>query len=137
MFADSNGLIRWEKLFGITAKPGDSLEKRRGEILARLNDRLPYTFRTLDSALELLYGKDGPRHFLEVDYDRYTVRVCLNLELEDSFTVIERLLRRRIPANMTVEIAWMFMSYQDLERFTYGELEEYTYEQIRRGEFNV
>jgi hypothetical protein len=134
-FADADGLTRWEKLFSITPRENEPLEKRRAEILSRLNDRLPYTFRTLDSTLELLYGKDGPRHSLEVDYDRYKVTVFLNLALENSFETIKRLLRQRIPANMTIETVWIFKKYKDLEKYTYGKLGGYTFEQIRRGDF--
>jgi hypothetical protein len=135
--ADSQGLEHWERLFGVVVNPGSGVCERRREILSRLSDRLPYTYNTLDAVFIELFGDGGrPRHCFCVDYENFHVKVLLNLALEDRVSVIEGLVRRRIPANMSFEIIWVFMTYADLEKYTYEKLGNYTYEQIRRGEFN-
>jgi len=138
-FADDfeGGLDRWERLFGIAVKAGECMQSRRQEVLSRLSDRLPYTRNTLDAVLTALYGNDGnPRHSLEIDCRGFTVTVSLDLALEDSLPVIERFLRRRIPANMEIAIVFVFQKHKDLVKYTHSQLGAYTHMKIKRGEFN-
>ena len=41
------GCERWEKILGLSAAPGDTLQDRRDRILIKYLDQLPYTYRTL------------------------------------------------------------------------------------------
>lgn len=132
--ADENGIKRWEKLYGIIPRTAN-FEERRQEILTRLNDRLPYTRNSLNQALTVLYGDEGrARHSLEIDCKNYVATVYLALDLEESFGIIERFLRRRVPANMRLEVFLVFKRHGALKRYTHGELSEYTHLKIKRGE---
>ncbi|MDF2989444.1 MAG: hypothetical protein K0R50_4954, partial [Eubacterium sp.] len=59
--ADSteNGIKRWETILKIFPKGSDTLDIRKFRILARLNEKLPYTKRTLERQLTVLCGEDG------------------------------------------------------------------------------
>jgi hypothetical protein len=135
-FTDSDGLARWERLFGIVAKPADGIEARRREIISRLSERLPYTYNSLSGVMADLYGCDWDSGTaMAVDYERFHVTVYLKLELYKHLEAIERLIRRQLPANMTYEFVMVFVRYGELETFTYGELGSFTYAQIKGGSF--
>ena len=71
--ADGYGLLRFEKILGIHPGKSETLEERRLHILARLNERRPYTLRALR---ELLGNICGDRfRSASVDTDRYTLEV--------------------------------------------------------------
>jgi len=125
MFADSSGLARWENLFKT---------KSRDEILARLLDKLPYTYNTLDETLTVLYGVDGkPHHTLAVDCLNFTVTVGLHPRLIETTSVIERLIKRQIPANMVLHnFGFMFNQHKYLREYTHGFLNTKTYLDIKR-----
>ena len=134
-FADesTSGLDRWEKLLGIPNKAGRPKEDRRREILARLSDSLPYTHNTLDATLTALYGEQGRGlHLMVIDYNNYTIKVYFVLELESSFLEIERLLTRWIPANMAVEIIFVFRRHRALKEDIHRQLGLQTHRQIRK-----
>lgn len=55
---DADGVGRWEKMLGITPSQGESLSDRRKEILFRINNRVPYTERTLKQMYDIMYGEN-------------------------------------------------------------------------------
>ena len=55
---DVDGVGRWEKMLGITPSQGESLSDRRKEILFRINNRVPYTERTLKQMYDIMYGEN-------------------------------------------------------------------------------
>jgi hypothetical protein len=142
-FADGSkgGLDRWEKLLGIPHKEGRAIADRRREILVRLStNSLPYTYNSLNAMLTRLYGADGmSRHFFLFDDKSYTITFYFEAILELSFLEIQRLLRRWIPANIAIEIVFIFRSYRELRQRTHRRLADWTHVQIRKqnigGEF--
>jgi len=133
--ADLDGILRFERLFGVIPKSSQSIEERRTELLNRLHDRVPYTYNTLDAMLLDLYGYDGrARHSLKVNYGLYAVTIFLDKCLEESVSVIRCFVRQRIPANMTLEILLVFIRQKDLKKYTHGELKSRTHLGIMRGE---
>lgn len=55
---DADGVGRWEKMLGITPLQGESLSDRRKEILFKINNRVPYTERTLKQMYDIMYGEN-------------------------------------------------------------------------------
>lgn len=55
---DLEGVERWEKMLSITPSQSESLSDRRKEILFRINNRVPYTERTLTQMYDIMYGKN-------------------------------------------------------------------------------
>lgn len=63
--ADEGGIARWEKMLKIKRRSTDDLELRRIRVLAKLNNKLPYTWRTLKRLLTSFYGEDRFKVFLD------------------------------------------------------------------------
>lgn len=55
---DLAGVERWEKMLKITPSKSDTLSDRRKEILFKINNRVPYTERTLKQMYDIMYGVD-------------------------------------------------------------------------------
>jgi hypothetical protein len=130
-FADANGLRRWATLMDLPT----SLTEReiRDEVVARLSESLPYTYYNLDAVLTALYGRDGvPQHFLDVDSMSYSVELGIHPRFEEILPVIERLLRRQVPANMTISFLPWHIRHRELKDYTHGFLNTKTYLEIRR-----
>ncbi len=125
--ATVKGIARRERLYGIRPNDTDSLENRRYRLLAKENDRIPYTVRTLRNKLSVLCGKDGYRIFLEDE--RLTVQV--SLIRKNMLGDICRLLESIVPLNIVLCVGLLYNQYQGLERFSYGEMRKFTYEQLR------
>ena len=70
--APQKAVERYEKIFGIIAKDTESLEERRLRLIARLNERLPYTVRRLREILNNLYGENG--YDIEIDHEKYLLQ---------------------------------------------------------------
>lgn len=127
--ATEYGVGRWEKLLGIVPKGTESLDARKFRILTRLNERLPYTMRTLQLLLEALCGKDG--YSIELYNDVYTIEVKINLIAKSKFDDVDALLQRVIPANMIINLRLMYNQHLTLKQFTHGYLQSYTHNQLR------
>lgn len=96
--ADDYGLSRFEKILGIYPGKSETLEERRLHILARLNERRPYTLRALR---ELLGNICGDRfQSASVDTDRYTLEVNVLDGKPDLFPIVRELLDHIVPANI-------------------------------------
>lgn len=96
--ADGYGLLRFEKILGIHPGKSETLEERRLHILARLNERRPYTLRALR---ELLGNICGDRfRSASVDTDRYTLEVNVLDGKPDLFPIVRELLDHIVPANI-------------------------------------
>ena len=71
--ANENGILRYEQLLGITPKLTNSLEDRRFRVLSILSNKLPYTYESLKSELDLLCGVDG--YDITLSSDIYTLLI--------------------------------------------------------------
>ena len=76
-YANEQGLARWERMLGIRPRGTDSMEVRRVAVLARLNEQLPFTERTLRLMLDGVCGPGG--YTLEIIYREYRVFVRVHL----------------------------------------------------------
>lgn len=90
---------RWEDMLGIRAKDTDSIEVRRKKILAKINEQIPYTHRTLEQKLATICGPDMAQ--VEIDYNRYMLSVNLDLSVMENTTEVDKLLQAIVPANLT------------------------------------
>ncbi|MDR0198004.1 MAG: YmfQ family protein [Oscillospiraceae bacterium] len=135
--ADGNGLARWERLFGITPKGGDSGEERRLRVLARLSERLPYTYASLRRALSALCSVNGEDEYsVSVNHADYTVKVRLNRSVESALPAVARLLSGYIPANMTVDLSLVCNTVGIFFSRTHGEMGAHTHGALRNEQFD-
>lgn len=83
--ADSYGIGRWEAMLQIVPKLTDTLDERRFRVLSRINERLPFTIRSLEQQLATLCGPSG--YTVELLHEQYLLKVRVELtaksKLED------------------------------------------------------
>ncbi len=124
------GLKRYEKILKIIPKATDNIDERRFRVLARFNEQLPYTFRTLEERLRILCGEEG--YSMTLKAEDYTLKVRIKLFAESSFDTVESLLNRIVPANLVIDLSLLYNTHRELARHTHGELSQYTHEELRR-----
>lgn len=126
--ATETGVERYEKILGIIPKGTYTLDERRFDVLARMNEQLPYTMTQLHNSLEALCGKDG--YALKLETDAYKLTVKLALANENNKQAVEELLYKMLPANM-VNVVLLFNTYSILSTVTHSQLAEHTHKEIR------
>lgn len=126
--ATENGVKRWESILGVTPKANYTLDERRFQILARLNEQLPYTVDTLKIALASLCGVDG--YTLKLDPSKYELVVKLALASESNVEAVSVLLNKMIPANIVKRVV-LFNTHLTLTDFTHEQLAAYTHKELR------
>lgn len=105
-FLDSHstyGASRWEKILNISPKGTDTLEARNYRILAKLNERLPYTVRMLHEQLRGVCGEGN--YVVRCNFDQYYLRVSVLVAAKETIPYVEELLERIIPLNLFVDMA--------------------------------
>lgn len=65
--ATEHGVRRWEKVLKLRRRSTDTLEERKFRILAKMNNKLPYTFRALIQRLNALCGEGTYQVFLDAN----------------------------------------------------------------------
>lgn len=125
--ATEKGIARYEKILGITPKGTHTLSERRFDVLARMNEQLPYTMEQLHTSLATLCGKDG--YALKLDADKYVLTIKLALGNENNKKTVEELSYKMLPANI-VKIIMLFNTYSIVSNMTHEQLAEYTHRGI-------
>lgn len=125
--SDNLGLSRWESILDITPKGMDSLTNRRIAVIARLNERLPYTLPRLRELLTAVCGTER----CSADVKDYTLRVTVPLEAKESYDAVVSLLERIAPYNLMLDLIQLYNTHGELGGFTHGALSPFTHEQLR------
>ena len=123
------GVKRWESMLNIVPKSVDTLEDRKFRILARLNEQLPYTFRSLDDRLITLCGQNG--FTMELFNDIYTLKIRIELVVKGQYEAVEQLLKRIVPANLVIDLDLRYNQHEKLKNYTHGQLSAFTHSHIR------
>lgn len=92
------GIKRYENILGIMPDAAENLEERKKAVLMHLNNKPPYTYRTLLKKLEVLYGSGN--YEISGDLGRYTIYAVVHSELRGQKKVLETLLGWFLPMNM-------------------------------------
>ena len=111
-YANEQGLARWERMLGIRPRGTDSMEVRRVAVLARLNEQLPFTERTLRLMLDGVCGPGG--YTLEIIYREYRVFVRVHLWEKRAMDEAAALLGRVVPANMVIDLGLRYSTHRML-----------------------
>ena len=129
-----NGVKRREKILKINPKDSDTLEDRKFRLSARELEKLPYTYRVLESKIKSLCGSDG--YSLFVDYNNFTVKVRIALTSAKAYDEVELLLNKMVPENMIIDLSLLYNKNSILSQFTHKQLSEYTQKQLREEVLN-
>lgn len=127
--ATEYGIARREKMLNITHFADDDLESRRFRVLARANEKLPYTYRVLVNKLDQLCGEDG--YALSINSGEYTVNIKIELTKKRMFEEVEKVVKKMSPANLIVNIELRYNQHSTLSKFTHSQLSKYTYRELR------
>ena len=111
-YANEQGLARWERMLGLRPRGTDSMEVRRVAVLARLNEQLPFTERTLRLMLDGVCGPGG--YTLEIIYREYRVFVRVHLWEKRAMDEAAALLGRVVPANMVIDLGLRYNTHRML-----------------------
>ena len=131
-FIDSSneyGVSRRENQLKIKPKNTETLSDRKFRLLARENEKLPYTYRVLDKKLESLCGENG--YTLNVDTDNEILKVRVDLSSKYAYEEVRLMLEKMCPLNYVIDLALFYNSHRILSRFTHTELSKYTHKQLR------
>lgn len=96
--ADEDGILLFEKLYGITAAEDDSLEFRRDRILGRIRLQPPLTERFLRRQLDNLIG--AGQYELVINHNGYTIRLATAAENQSYAQEVSIIVNKIKPANM-------------------------------------
>ena len=107
----SYGVKRWEKIFGIVPKPGESLPSRRFRIQTKYMDQLPYTYRTMIRNLSALSSDFKA----EIDNNNYLVFIDIVFDTPAQKLTVEETLRNMLPVNMILRIK---SNYQQITEYS-------------------
>lgn len=99
--ADSQGLSIFEKMYGLKAANGDSIEMRRFRLLMFLSMYRPYTMRYLR---EVLLSLD-PKSTVKLINDRYQLVINTQLEKQGEMAQLDTFLNQILPANLVLEMS--------------------------------
>ncbi|HEY4623274.1 MAG TPA: putative phage tail protein [Solibacillus sp.] len=100
--ADKSGIARWEKLLKLKRRASDSLEVRRMRVLAKINNKLPYTWRSMQQMLNSMIGVDN--YHLDLDPQKYEIELLIPFDTgqyKELFEILEPML----PMNIWLTIA--------------------------------
>lgn len=130
MYSTEYGVSRWEKLLKITPKATATLEERKFTILTKINEQIPFTITTLEEQLKSLCG--GEQNYrVELDANAYHLKVLIAVAAKSMYDDIGLFLRRIVPANLTIEMGYLYNRHMDFRPFTHGEMSNYTHEELR------
>lgn len=98
MTADLDGIEIYERILGITATTGESLEFRRSRALNRWVDIAPYTHNALYSKIARLQGNEN----FQIIYDqqKYKITVITSLTIFGQVEELINTLDYMLPANL-------------------------------------
>lgn len=100
--ATSYGLERYEKIYNITDK-AETIEGRRFNILLKMNDKVPYSYKWLTNTLDTLVGEKN--YALDIDYNNYSMSLEVIALFKEIAIMMQKELREKIPANMKLEVS--------------------------------
>ncbi|MBQ6523556.1 MAG: DUF2313 domain-containing protein, partial [Atopobiaceae bacterium] len=116
--AQDEGLKRWEEIFGLSSSGG--VEDRRAAILAWITGTAPFTIRSVKEMLESVCGEGTVR--LEYGSGPYSLNVIIQASIINRRALIEKILKRVLPANMEFSIVYDYNKHGTLAGRTHAEL---------------
>lgn len=130
--ASKDVISKWEKYLRIIPNGTDTLDERRFRIIAKLNDRPPYTDQYLVNKLNELCGEGYYR--ISRDYPNYKLLIEISLNSVANTDTVMEIIRAIIPANIELEIRTFRSRHSQVAKFTHDQLAEHTHDWIALSE---
>lgn len=129
MYADDEGLRRYEDMLGMVKKPSENLEDRKFNIIVKMNEQLPYSIRALENKLKNLCGEDG--YFISLKHNTYTINIKVALTARNNLKAVQEMVKRVIPCNLVIVVTLAYNQHESLTKYTHSQLAEFTHKHIR------
>lgn len=117
--ANEKGLLRRASMMGLLDK-WESVEELREMILYYWQSKSPYNYWHLAEWLDGYCG-DG-MYQMTLNYDRYNLRVVLELKIKQKQGFLLKRIGQMIPANLTLEVLLNVNTHGDIKRLKHGEI---------------
>ena len=117
---DAETTQRWEKILQIKEK-GEKIDNRKKRVLAKINERAPYTEKTLRKRLEQVTKKE-----VRIIKEKEHIKILLICENEDIKKICNEMIDNMIPLN---EIPMIY--YDERIRNTWNDVRKYTFEELK------
>lgn len=98
--ANEEGLRKYEQLLNLSSI--NDVELRRFNILNKYNATIPFSMMWLRNALNTTVGRGD--FLMEIDNAKYTLTISLVKNKEHLINVLRKDLRKKVPANMILNI---------------------------------
>lgn len=144
--AESYGLERYEKIFNIT-NISPNLDTRRINILLKMNNNIPPTYKWLLNKLNELVGEGNYK--ITPDFNNYKLRIDFLLKYTEAGEIIKQELKRKMPANIELTATFYTkinlamggsikkIDYQKLNVILEEETEKYTINNVNVNGSNI
>lgn len=99
--SEDYGLQRYEKIYNINVVSND-IDVRRFNIISKINNNAPFTYRWLDNKLKQLVGENNYK--INIEYDNYKVIISIAYLFGDIANTLQKDLRELLPANLVLQI---------------------------------
>lgn len=127
--ATEYALERYERIYSVTAFPGDTLEQRRARILAQMTKNVPYTMRALRNMLATILGAGNFTATVNPILSKLSVKISINKTSQ--MNDVHALLDAVVPANIEVDLNYLFTTHEMLTAYTHEQLAAYTHQEIK------
>ena len=98
--ATEKGIARREKMLKVVPSADDTLQSRIFRVIARWNDRIPYTWNSLLNKLDVLCGEGN--YTIILRNDEYTIDLTTHIGIYDGLDELYNLLDKMIPCNLII-----------------------------------
>ena len=98
--ATEKGIARWEKMLKVVPSADDTLQSRIFRVIARWNDRIPYTWNSLLNKLDVLCGEGN--YTIILRNDEYAIDLTTHIGIYDGLDELYNLLDKMIPCNLII-----------------------------------
>lgn len=99
--SDDYGLKRYEKIYNIDVVSAD-IDVRRFNIISKINNKAPFTYKWLDNKLKKLVGENNYK--INIEYDNYKVIISIVYLFGDIVNNLQKDLKQLLPANLIIQI---------------------------------
>lgn len=99
--SEGYGLQRYEKIYNINVVSAD-IDVRRFNIISKINNKVPFTYKWLDNKLKQLVGENNYR--INIEYDNYKVIISIVYLFGDIVNTLQKDLKELLPANLIIQI---------------------------------
>ncbi len=99
--SENYGLQRYEKIYNINDISND-IEIRRFNIISKINNKIPFTYKWLDNKLKQLVGENN--YTIKIEYDNYKIIISIIYLFGEILDTIKKELEELLPANLIIQI---------------------------------